>query len=315
MDPIEIIHKTPALKAVFSKFLEMNTSNNAPYHNLWHTLCMVKFCYEGAKSEELSEDKTTNLLIAALIHDMCHSQGEKSDKENVDRAHEEGRRLYLDTKFVKGGIFGFKASVGNIIRATEYPYVIPEEKLSHQQAIIRDADLFQSFENTWFTHTTMGLATELKIDLKTFVPLGIEFIKAAKFNTKWGKEKAAREIPVLLGKLEKLQELLDIPVTYTQEQEMEEWEAGREEREAKEKVFWDEKMRKLYIKYPIETFNAEIDKIEEKGYEVSVSTRQAQVWKKSEGERCATDLIIDADFADNYNDNLVMMIDAFYNGG
>jgi len=313
MDPIEIIHKTPKLKAVFSKFLEKNTSNDACYHNLWHTLCMVRYCYEGAKAEGLSDDKTTDLLVAALIHDMCHSQGERTDTENVKKAIWEGFHLYEDTDYFYGGILSFNRRIGKIIKATEYPYVIPAEELTPQQAIIRDADLFQSFEDTWFTHTTVGLAKELKIDLKKFVPLEIEFVKNAEFNTSWGQSKAFIEIPKLLDKLEKLVELLGVPVTYTKENERIEWGKGRMEREAEREKFFQEKIESLYAKYPISTFNLEIEKIEAQGYEVTVSTESAQVWKKTEGERSATDLVIDADFADTYNDNLVMMIDAFYN--
>ena len=304
MDPIEIIFRTPELKAVFSKFFKENSSNNAPYHNLWHTLCMVRFCYEGAMEEGLSESDTTDLLIAALIHDFNHSQGKRDDKNNIFNAIFSGEFLFEDTDIFNGKS-DFDHRIARIIRATEYPYVIPSDELDIQQEIIRDADLLQSFEKTWFTHTVVGISTETKKELKDFIPLGVDFIKNATFNTKWAKSVYEVESPKLLRRLEMLKEVLDVPVTYTKQKERD---------IAREKAY-QEKLDALYIKYPISTFDEEIEKIEGEGFEVYASSHSAQVWRKSDGERLATDFIIDADFCDNYNDNMVEMINAFYNGG
>lgn len=208
MDTIEIIYETPELKKLFPKFLKKNTSNNAPYHNLWHTLCMVGFCYEAADKEHVSGEEKTDLLIAALIHDFCHSEGKMDDEHNVKTAIKEGWEISKNT-----GIFkdhdDYDERVARIIRATQYPYVIPADQLDIQQAIIRDCDLFQTFEKTWFTHTILGLSAEMNIGLNLLLPGQIEFMKNSHFSTNWGKKYAEEHLGTYLGKVEKLIEILN----------------------------------------------------------------------------------------------------------
>ena len=102
--------------------------------------------------------------------------------------------------------------VGRIIRATQYPYVISTDELNIQQLIIRDADMCQSFEDTWFTHVLLGLSKELKIGLVEFIENQKRFISAIQFNTKWGLEKAEGKTEVLLNRLDKLSEVFDVSV-------------------------------------------------------------------------------------------------------
>lgn len=208
MDPIEIINNIYELRVVFPRFLETNTSNQAPYHNLWHSLCMVKFCNEGADFHGIKDREKTDLLIAALIHDYCHSQGENTDIQNVRTAIDRGWYLYEDTDIFYD-LEDYDIRVGDIIRATQYPYVIPADELDLQQSIIRDADIMQSFENTWFAHTTFGLHKELKIDLKEFLPMQVDFMKNAQFNTDWGKQKSLGKKEEFIRKVEMLIDIFE----------------------------------------------------------------------------------------------------------
>ena len=180
-DPIEIIYKTPELREVFVNFYKNNKSNKIPYHNLWHTLCMVRYCNEGALFEGLNNEDRIDLLIAALIHDMNHSGGCMSDEDNVRIAKESGYKLYSKTDVFKDEE-DFEKRVGRIVNATQYPYVIPSDELDKQQQIIRDADLMQSIESTWFTHTTCGLCSEMDVDIEDFFDMQIDFFKGIKMK-------------------------------------------------------------------------------------------------------------------------------------
>lgn len=67
----------------------------------------------------------------------------------------------------------------------------------------------------------------------------------------------------------------------------------------------DEYFEKLRKKYPVDVVELEIEKIEKLGYTVVPTESQCLIFKGNE-------LIIDADFADNYHSNLVDAINAFW---
>lgn len=163
------------LQEEFAVYL-MSSSINAPYHNLWHTISMIEDCYDGYVHETGSDFGCKNLIIAAIFHDIDHSQGKYSDDVNIKVALARVDELPYNTEEIK-----------DIIRATQYPYVIPADELSLEQKIIRDADLMSSFKLTLLPHCLVGLSEELNIDLVKMFDGQERFIENSEFNTQWGR--------------------------------------------------------------------------------------------------------------------------------
>jgi len=170
-----------------------NPSNNKPYHNLWHIVCVVKYCYIIAKDEDLTGKETIALLLAAMFHDFGHFS--KIDTENVDRA----KKAFSDfaymieaDKFNTPFVQGIMSLVHKNIDATKYPYVILDSELTLPQKIIRDADLLQWTEPTMVEHVFKGLAEEMEIPLHVFLPKNKQFIEGnlSSYRTNWARTHA-----------------------------------------------------------------------------------------------------------------------------
>lgn len=162
----------------FNIILNYNKSNNAPYHNMYHLLCVMKNCFAIAKSEGYTNKEIRPLLIAALFHDFNHSMGKKKDSENVKEAIKEFLKYSEESKEDNEKIVA-------IIEATEFPYVI--DKLNQEQKIIRDADLMQIFADNYFQQNILGLAEEFSSPLSKFLEGQTKFMDEVKFNTEYGK--------------------------------------------------------------------------------------------------------------------------------
>lgn len=162
------------LKKEFSIYLN-SESIDAPYHNLWHTINMIEDCYDAYVYENGTARGCNDLIIAAIFHDIDHSQGKYSDDVNIERALKRVRELPYYTDEIE-----------NIIKATQYPYVIPAEQLRPKQKIIRDADLMSSFKATLLPHCLIGLSRELNVDLTNMLKGQEKFIEGSKWNTQWG---------------------------------------------------------------------------------------------------------------------------------
>jgi hypothetical protein len=178
--PFEIITKFNLdnyLKVVIQK----STSNKAPYHNFYHVMCMIKNVYDIAKSLGLSDDVIRLLLIAVLFHDFNHSMGKHDDVWNVDEAI----KCFL--------LYSIESSednekIINIIRATQYPYVIEEKDLTVEQEIIRDADLLQQYQDNFIQQVYWGLSQELNYSFEIMLAGYPNFIEGMRLHTKHAQE-------------------------------------------------------------------------------------------------------------------------------
>lgn len=160
--------------------IKESKSNNAPYHNLNHVLCMVKNIYIICNNEDVKKEDIQTLIIAALFHDFNHSQGKKTDDENIKIA------IKACNKYIEEE--NLRLNVIDIIKATQYPYVIDEKDLSKNQLIIRDCDMLQTFESNFIQQVLLGLSTELGIELEKFLDMQLSFLDNLKFHTKTAKE-------------------------------------------------------------------------------------------------------------------------------
>jgi hypothetical protein len=185
LEAIEIIDKYEYLQKAFKYIILNSSSNNGPYHNLNHLLTVLKYCYLGATSEGIKDEKELReLLIAAIFHDVNHTIGKEKDDVNVQNSKDaikkfvEQEEIDADTDYIN-----------KLLDATQYPYVIEGKDLDLKQGIIRDADLMQVFEYNWIHQNIAGLSSELKMDFLDFIQPQRKFLESATFNTTWGKKK------------------------------------------------------------------------------------------------------------------------------
>jgi hypothetical protein len=148
------------------------------------------FCYELADMQKGIALDVRNLLISAMMHDFNHSGGVLTDEENVTIAIDAFINISKEDKESNNKI------VANI-KATQYPYVLDQDSLSLEQLIIRDADLLQGVRDDYHQQVIIGLSTEFKQDLKSFMPNQIKFWNSAKYHTQhanrlWNSVKESR---------------------------------------------------------------------------------------------------------------------------
>lgn len=183
------IIKNYNLEDYFSKLLVWNTANKAPYHNLYHTLCVMKNCLKIVEYENI-DTNIRNLLVASLFHDFNHSQGSAPDSWNVKKAIEIFLEFSQETDVESEKIV-------DIIKATEYPYVITD--LNIEQKIIRDADLLQIFEDNYFQQNIVSLGIEMRKDLKESLEMSLKFYSNLNYYTMYGKKIHTENIESVLN--------------------------------------------------------------------------------------------------------------------
>ena len=183
-----------ALADVFRHLAE-NSSRDAPYHNHYHTLCMIQHCGEGAQFHAFRRSRTRSLLVAAAFHDFDHSEGYASDDTNIARAIEalkdRASGLNLSSREL--------ADACAFVSVTQYPYL--RDPSTTGEAIIRDADLMQPYEthSQTLVQQYLGLKTEVersgrpKLGNADFAEaLGEWYTKNAVWYSLWATDRAAR---------------------------------------------------------------------------------------------------------------------------
>jgi hypothetical protein len=164
----------PMLKNVQAK----NPSNDLPYHNWYHTNCVVVNCAKGARYHRLPFDTTRDLLIAAMWHDFGHSGGKCDDWQNVKYAMECLRDEYY-------GLYATE-KISKFIHCTEYPFI--HEPFCIEQEILRDADMMQWIMPDAEEMILKGLKSEVDvrrgpITEVEWLDIQMQFIRKAVFFT------------------------------------------------------------------------------------------------------------------------------------
>jgi len=184
------------LEPFFHFFDEYNPSLLAPYHNAYHTYCLVLNCFEGAFYERLFDDNRRILILAGLFHDFDHTEGREEDKVNIRKAI---FGLSTAKKYARNNhcfITDEEFEVAcELIRVTKYPY--DREPETPLERIIRDADLMQPYEEDPTVLRKQFLGLKAEIEVRRPVMTNEEFgnglhawyIEHAHFYSLWGKEK------------------------------------------------------------------------------------------------------------------------------
>lgn len=180
------------------------TNLTRAYHNLRHMLHVLWECYDGGAFHRLSPRKMRNLLIAAIFHDFNHSGRARGN----DHAEIEIALMMLRAHILPEDLLELE-NISDIIRATEFPYVIAEQDLTLSQEIIRDADMSQNFSFVWLQQSWLGLAEELGLDPVKFLRMQPGFLRGLKFHSGWGKEKFEGRRAAHIEEVEEYIELLD----------------------------------------------------------------------------------------------------------
>ena len=178
------------LAAYFRALIFHATNLVRPYHNLRHTLRVTWLCYQAAEfyRDRLTPRQIRNLLIAALFHDFDHPGHphpgvDDPDGINIRRAIAALRRhIALEDR-------PFLPTIGALIEATHYPYVVAGEPLDLSGQIIRDADLAQALSPIWIQQVVIGLAREQRVSPLEILKMQPAFLAALSFNTEWARER------------------------------------------------------------------------------------------------------------------------------
>lgn len=188
-----------------SCLIKYNQGNKNPYHNLYHTLTVVKNIYLISKNEQIEDDKIRLLIIAGIFHDFNHSGGnKKSDKYNIVDAitayHTYTKETSDDSFFIV-----------KLIAITEYPFL--DVELDIYQKIIRDADAIQFLEDNYLQQNILGLIIELNksCDITIdFIEKSIDFYKSLELFTNYAKNNTSHKFNKRIEELEYLIKTLKV---------------------------------------------------------------------------------------------------------
>lgn len=185
-----VITSNPNIHNYFIWYINHCTSLTLPYHNLSHTLKMMYLIidmYERSNKlgnsygHQLEPTDLYILLTSALFHDYNHSGGRFSDTINVQNAItglRECMHTYLEDS--ENTEIVIEQCV-DVIKGTEFPYVIPDDELTMHQRILRECDLLVAFFDDYITHNIFGLAEEMKgsQNISEFIAKQIEFMQGS----------------------------------------------------------------------------------------------------------------------------------------
>lgn len=178
-------------------FFAKNVKNG--YHNFRHMMHVVYQVYDGIKYMNVNTTAARILLIAAIFHDYGHSgDGTKSDSFNIQRAIKGAKRHIHPSDKIH------LALIIDLIRATEWHGEVGHNILEDNMliAILRDADMSQTFDNAWMQQVIFGLGTEKKLSPREMLQAQLPFLQTkVKFSSPWGKQKFT---PILKQRIEEI---------------------------------------------------------------------------------------------------------------
>lgn len=202
MKPFEI-NDSPLVNSAVAYVLKNNPSNTAPYHNFYHLQTVTTNCFEGAVSNNMNEEDTENLMMAAIFHDFDHSAGKEKDNINIRRAITGLAKWALENNLDKERLKAISA----IIITTEFPYTVASDKLNLSQQIIRDADMSQCLESNWIQQIIFGLGKEMNKTSEEMIKGQKGFLSSIKPITEWFKTKWDDNKSLVFKELEKLEKI------------------------------------------------------------------------------------------------------------
>jgi predicted metal-dependent HD superfamily phosphohydrolase len=175
------------LLKVYEYVAKNNPANDLPYHNLFHTQCMVLTYQKAAEVANLPAFERQALVVAPLFHDYAHSGGIRPDVENIAIAKTAltcaAAELGLSAELVSRSL--------ELVEATQYPHLRPARDESER--IIQDADMCQMLYGHWFEQVYMGLRAEMvhtvgAMTLSEFCAMQRSFFPAVELHSAYGRK-------------------------------------------------------------------------------------------------------------------------------
>jgi hypothetical protein len=180
------------------------------YHNFRHMLHVFWTCYEACiyysvyAPGSLTPREMRNLLIAALFHDFDHSGMMGDDDLNIERATRGLRKYVAEEDKI------FLEDIESILKPTQFPYIIPSEKIRLSAQILRDADMSQALNPAWIQQVILGLSTEWNKKPVEVLAMQPAFLRSIKFQSEWAKKRFSPEM--IEEKAQEAEHLLEILV-------------------------------------------------------------------------------------------------------
>jgi len=169
------------------------------YHNLHHTISVVKRVGELAMHYQLLETDQTDLFLAAWLHDIGYWDGNPNEHEALG-AEMAGEFL---------GQFGIEPVRIERIQSAIMATKIPQKPLDLFESILCDSDLFHLANEDWFDQTLLLKKEREKIsgrvmELLPFLKLSREFVNNHFYHTDFAQTKLEPQKQFNLRKLEKM---------------------------------------------------------------------------------------------------------------
>ena len=182
---VRLLQDQDLIEKIRSEMIKLNSSQ--PYHNYHHMMAVALRANQillKTIPESNTRDKMARVLyLAASFHDIGHSAGTLTDKENISYAM---RKIGI---FWGSAVYHFTMSYISVpeiisaIECTEFPFV--KEPVSLIDMCLRDADLMMALESD-YQFFIDGLSVKLNADIT--LEDTIEFLKQKTFYTYHGKE-------------------------------------------------------------------------------------------------------------------------------
>lgn len=183
-------------------------SQSRPYHDWYHTCCVVEGTIQGlryylrANLNDLSDTQqkeVNSTILAAAFHDAGHAGVIEPDIVNVSRSIVLAHDFLVSTGIHGRGTDPVTVDVAlmlETLQSTQYPF--KRAPLNEYQAILRDADLLQILEPTWFDDIYSNMYQEFiegtpTLDFKVFCKNEMDFISNAKFYSTWFHEQIRKD--------------------------------------------------------------------------------------------------------------------------
>lgn len=182
-------------------FYKSKISKDYVYHSFDHTLDVFQNSQKLGLEAELSLPQLELLGIAAIFHDIGHSEGHSD--------HEE-RSVYHALNFLNK--FNFSAKQKLIVKEAILATKMPQSPHSNLEQVLCDSDLLY-LASSDFVNTADKLLEEWNltgrshITKRKFYQISIEFLIKHRFHTDYGKEKLE---PAKEKSIDKLQKLLEV---------------------------------------------------------------------------------------------------------
>ena len=181
--------------SIYKEFLSQYNKKQK-YHDWYHICLVINNLCEGIKFNQkngtlnMKKNQINAILIAAAFHDVGHRGVLVPDSVNISKS------VVISEEFISKHKLNKNEDIDEFllydcIQSTQYPY--SKEPNCELHAILRDADLLQILEKTWFEDIYIHMYEEFldknpKLDFKEFCVNEKKFILNAKFYSIWWHE-------------------------------------------------------------------------------------------------------------------------------